>query len=151
MDSQTLRWVTIIKKTKNFKSKNLLVCESGLPVPDIVTVVKPEDDELVTWFILAGTVTPGGGWSGSTEDRPSFLDTPEATVELLSELELSLSFVDGTDGCVACFCKWKQYLENSNLTDTCFTSPALHWLFTGELYLTAEMKTMGLLFKWSLN
>ena len=133
MDSQTLRWVTIIKKTRNFKSKNLLVCESGLPVPDIVTVVKPEDDELVTWFILAGTVTPGGGWSGSTEDRPSFLDTPEATVELLSELELSLSFVDGTDGCVACFCKWKQYLENSNLTDTFFTSPALLVSFMSQL------------------
>ena len=36
------------KKNRNFKSKNSLVCESGLPVPDIVTVVKPEDDELVT-------------------------------------------------------------------------------------------------------
>ena len=36
------------KKTRNFKSKTLLVCESGLPAPDIVTVVKPEDDELVT-------------------------------------------------------------------------------------------------------
>lgn len=41
--------------------KNLLVCESGLPVPDMVTVVKPEDEVLVAWFMLWGTVTPGGG------------------------------------------------------------------------------------------
>lgn len=95
---------------------NLLVCDTGLPVPDMVTVVKPDDVELVAWFIVRGTDTPGGGWSGSTEDR-SFLGTLVDMAELLSELVPSLSFVDGTVGWVTwCFCKFKQCIQCNQIS-----------------------------------
>ena len=89
------------------------MCDTGLPVPDMVTVVKPDDVELVAWFTVRGTDTPGGGWSGSTEDR-SFLSTLVDMAELLSELVPSLSFVDGTvPGWVGGFCGCKQCMQVS--------------------------------------
>lgn len=66
-------------------------------MPDMVTVVNPDDIEAVDWFTVGGTGTPGGGWSGSTEDS-SFRCTAVDTAELLNELVPSLSFVDVTVG-----------------------------------------------------
>ena len=95
---------------------NLLVCETGFPEPDMVTVVKPDVVEAGAWLTVRGTETPGGGWSGSTEER-SFRGTEVDPAELLSELVPSLSFVDGTVGWGTwCFCwqytfliiQWKQ-------------------------------------------
>ena len=40
---------------------NLLVCETGFPEPDMVTVVKPEVVEVGAWLTVRGTDTPGGG------------------------------------------------------------------------------------------
>lgn len=82
------------------------MCDTGLPVPDMVTVVKPDDAVLEAWFMI-GTVTPGGGWRGSTEDR-SLLVTLVTAAELFSELVPSLSFVAGPEGCTTwCFYKTK--------------------------------------------
>ena len=63
----------------------------------MVTVVKPDDEVLEAWFMI-GTVTPGGGLTGSTEEK-SLLVTLVAAVELFSELVPSLSFVAGPEGC----------------------------------------------------
>ena len=90
----------------NSDQSYILVWDTGLPVPDMVTVVNPDDVEAVDWFTDGGTGTPGGGWSGSTEDR-SFRCTAVDTAELVSELVPSLSLVDGTVGWVT-WCFWKK-------------------------------------------